>query len=155
MIGALVGRAVTPKLLGGLAIVWAASLALLWAFMAGQAGAAAEAAAAEAKGKAETACAEARAVAAHAETLAIAAAVDAARAKWDAAQAAADLAAAADKARLDADLQRARSRAESLSRQLLGHIRAQPLPADCRLDAERLRLYAEARRGAAASAPGD
>lgn|GEM_PF-6327048 len=151
MIGAWVGRAVTPKLIGGLLLAWAASLALLWAFMAGQA----RTAAAEARGEAESACAAVRAAAADAATAALVRAVAEARSEWEAAQAAADEQAAVDRAAAAAELRRARMRAESLSRQLLAHIHAKPLPADCRLDAERLRLYAESRRGAAAAAPRD
>jgi len=144
VIGAWVGRAVTPKLIGGLLLAWAASIALLWAFMAGQA-----------RGEAESACAAVRAAAADAATAALVRAVAEARSEWEAAQAAADEQAAIDRAAAAAELRRARMRAESLSRQLLAHIHAKPLPADCRLDAERLRLYAESRRGAAAAAPRD
>lgn len=78
-------------------------------------------------------------------TGAAAEAVAKARAEWAMRQAEANRQAEEDRARIARDLAAQRTRADSLLRQLLGHINANPLPADCRLDADRVRLYSDSR----------
>jgi uncharacterized protein HemX len=79
-------------------------------------------------------------------TNAAAEAVAKARADWAKRQAEATRQAEEDRAAIARDLAGQRTRAENLLRQLLGHINANPLPADCRLDADRVRLYSDSRR---------
>lgn len=79
-------------------------------------------------------------------TGAAAEAVAKARAEWAMRQATANRQAEEDRARIARDLAAQRTRADSLLRQLLGHINANPLPPDCRLDADRVRLYTDSRR---------
>lgn len=141
MIGKLIGSAVTPKMLGAIALLWIASLGGLYAYMHGRATSVAETAAAEAR----AACSAEKADAANAARIAQADAVKAARAQWDADQSDLDAVAKADRERIDRELAAESSRADSLFRNLMAHIHAKPLPADCRLDADRVRLFNDSR----------
>lgn len=73
-------------------------------------------------------------------------AVAKARAEWVKRQAEANRQAEEDRARIARDLAAQRTRADSLLRQLLGHINANPLDPVCRFDADRVRLYSDSRR---------
>lgn len=133
-------QAKVAGLLLGLAL-WAAPAVGVYLYLAGQKAIALKAAAdasradalAEFKDQADKAVAEARK-------------------QWAARQSAADRRAEQDRARIARDLAAQRARADTLLRQLLGHINANPLPPDCRLDADRVRLYTDSRRSGAAGA---
>ena len=142
MIAKLIGSAVTPKMLGVVALLWLASLGGLYAYMEGRATSVAETAAAEAR----AACSAEKAEAATAARLAQAEAVKAARAQWDADQAHLDALAKADRERIDGELSAAVGRADTLFRNLMAHIHANPPDPSCRLDAGRVGLFNEARR---------
>ena len=137
----------TPKTLGVVALLWLASLGGLYAYMAGHATSLAETAAATALAKCNGEKAEAAKAALEAQT----AAITKARADWQAAQDEVDRIAKADRERIEGELIAARVRADNLFRILQGHIHAKPLPADCRLDAERVRLFNAARRPSSAA----
>ena len=138
----LAGVTVTPQLLGVVAVLWIASLGGVWAYMEGHATSVAQTARASALAE----CNADKAKAAEAALAAQTAAVAKARADWQAAQAEVDAIAKADRARIEGELIAARVRADNLFRILQGHIHANPLPVDCRLDPERVRLYNAGRR---------
>lgn len=124
-------------ILGGLLFLaaWAAPAVGVYLYLAGQQEIAVQAAK-------DTARAEAVAEFTGAADQAVAKA----RAEWAMRQATANRQAEEERARIARDLAAQRARADSLLRQLLGHINANPLPADCRLDADRVRLYSDSRR---------
>lgn len=124
----------------GLAL-WAAPAVGVWLYMAGQQAIAVEAAKAESRTEA---LAEV--------TTKVDAAVAEARKEWARTQAATNRDAEEARQRTERALSAQRERADTLYRQLLAHIHAQPLPDSCRLDPERVRLYSGARRDGAAPA---
>lgn len=148
MIAALFGRLAKwagipdPRVLLAVLLIWAGTLACLWAYMEGRAVSVAETARAEA----EAECSAAKTKAATDARKALENAVAQARADWAKAQTQIDQAKADDRAKIAAELERHRTRANTLFRQLEAHIRANPLPTGCRLDPDRVRLFNEARR---------
>lgn len=145
----LIGTLITGRLLGIMLALWVASLGALWLYMAGSQSSAIEAAAAVAKAKAEEACSDDKAVEAEAAGQALLQAVRGALKARAEAQAELDAARDAEQAALRKEVDAARARANQLSNALRRHIDANPLPAACRLDAERVRLFNAARRGGA------
>lgn len=135
--GLTVGQRVT-----GAAItlaLWLAPAAAVWLHMSGKASAASDLGAATA-----------RAECAQAQSVALAKAIEDARREWKRAQAEIDSRAQADSSAIADDLAAARRAADRLSVELKNHAQRNPLPADCRADPERVRLYNDARRGGAA-----
>lgn len=143
----LAGFTLTPKAIGIVAVLWVATLGGLYAYMAGRATSLAETAAASALATCNGEKAEAAKAALEAQTIAVAKA----RADWQAAQAEVDAIAKADRERIEGELIAARVRADNLFLILQGHIHANPLPVDCRLDPERVRLYNAGRRPSASA----
>jgi len=154
----LFGGTFMKQMLGILALAWLLSLGLalggLWLYMDGARDAAVAAAAETARSEAEAACVAARRADAEAEQQAVLAAVRGALAERARAQAELDAKRDAEQAALAQRLAAERRRAEQLSTALRRHLDANPLPAACRLDAERVRLFNAARRGSPAADAG-
>lgn len=138
-----------PRTIAAILLVWLGSLAMLWAYMQGVADGDIEAA----KAEVATQCAEQRVKAEREAREALEAAVVEARAKWTEAQSRLDAAAAADRAKIETELEQHRARAANLFRQLQAHIDAKPLDPVCRFDAERVRLFNEARANPRSGTP--
>lgn len=138
----LAGFTLTPQMIGVVAVLWLASLGGVWAYMEGHATSVAE----TAKAAALAECNADKAKAAEEALAAQAKAIREAREKWTKAQAEVDALAKAEREQMEADLVAARVRADNLFRNLMAHIHAKPLDPSCRFDAERVRLYNEARR---------
>lgn len=136
MIPALASLSIGQRIAGALIglAVWLAPAGAVWLHMHAKVSSAHDLGAAEAR----QACAEA-------QTGALAKAIADARAEWTKTQGAINRQAEADAKAIAADLTAARRRASQLTKDLQTHARAQPLPADCRADPERVRLYNAAR----------
>jgi hypothetical protein len=149
----LIGTVINGRLIGWLVLAWALSLLLglggLWLYMDGSRSAAVTAAAGVAAAKVSEACALEKAQDAKASEQALLAAVRGAIKARAEAQAELDAQRDADEAALRSRLDRERQRADALSIRLRRHLDATPLPAGCRLDAERVRLFNALRRGSA------
>ena len=150
-----IGTLITGRLIGWLLAAWALSLGLalggLWLYMDGSRDAAAAAAGDVAKAQAEAACAADTKADAEAQEQAVLGAVRGALAERAIAQAELDKARDDEQSALTERLAAERRRAEQLSTRLRRHLDANPLPAACRLDAERVRLFNAARRGGTAA----
>ena len=142
MIGAIragVAGMTLGQRIGGAALflaLWLAPAAAVWLHMAAKADAARELGAATARAE----CAEA-------QTNGLAKAIADARKEWERTQSAVDARAERDAKAIAADLSAARRAAARISKDLANHANRNPLPADCRADPERVRLYNAARRG--------
>lgn len=141
----LIGTLLSARLIGYIVLAWALSLVFgmggLWLYMDGSRDAA--------TANAAKACAEAKADHAEAKQAATLEAVRGALKARAEAQAEIDAQRDAEQAVLWRQVAAERRRAQTLSNQLARHLDATPLPAVCRLDAERVRLYNAVRRGGA------
>lgn len=129
-----IGQKVAGALLG--LLLWLAPAGAVWLYMHGKAGA-----------QFELGQADARATCAETNSSALATAIKDAREQWNKTQSAIDAQASKDAAAISKHLAEANRAAGKISKELQAHATANPLPADCRLDGERVRLYNEARIG--------
>jgi hypothetical protein len=117
-------------------LIWALPAAGVWLYMRGQASA-----------QYELGAADARAECAKHQAAALAEAIERAREEWQRTQTALDRRAEQDAARIEQTLAAARRQAAQISEELSRHVADHPLPVECRADADRVRLYNDARSG--------
>lgn len=116
--------------------LWLAPAAAVWLHMHAKVDAASDVGAANA-----------RAECAQRNEYALAQAIRAARSEWERTQAAIDSRAEHDAKTIAADAAAVRRYTSRLSKDLAAYATARPLPADCRGDPDRVRLYNATRRG--------
>jgi hypothetical protein len=136
VLGAIKGLSIGQKVGGAVVtlLLWILPAVLVWAYMAGQAGA-----------QFELGSAEARATCADNQATALATAIEDARVEWQKTQAAIDGRAEADAQRIANTLAAAQRHANKLTEELEAHATANPLPSGCRADPDRRELYNRSR----------